>query len=335
MQYCLICLLLALDGYRITYTSITKCDVTAGDLNDIYTWLFNIKDNVNVTRDEILNNCIKKFGNAIVRQVVMILDSCDDTALASMTTAVGASDTFDQLIAEWETNCFVEFIPKRADGDDDEIPSLQLGVDRFLSYFRGYRYQVSGTVDGQGDCGSSTQLLRQISSLRIEDGWNMLDIHAAHVGLMCQAVQDCKEFIKLFGTSQFDQFLLDTIKVSSRDQAQGVHTESIIGNIITCKDTEDAVKTIYIGFKEECCGIIRISPTYVSVNNFRFNIDYRGDEDGDLKAVQVCLVSLLLAVAGYQQNFSYVWKKGESFDYDKTQELAEGLNGIYTQIMRK
>lgn len=61
---------------------------------------------------------------------------------------------FGKVYEAWGRAKALRFMPYMVDEDDN--PSLVLRHNRFLHMFRGYRWQVSSTVDGQVDNGSSS-----------------------------------------------------------------------------------------------------------------------------------------------------------------------------------
>ena len=61
---------------------------------------------------------------------------------------------FRDVYQAWGKYGALKFTPYEVDSKDN--PSLILRHNRFLHMFRGYRFQASGTLDGIGDCGSSS-----------------------------------------------------------------------------------------------------------------------------------------------------------------------------------
>lgn len=78
----------------------------------------------------------------------------------------------------------------------NEITTLQLSPEVYLGRFDPTCYRTASTPDGMCTLGSSNRHLRTLTLLDDVDGWSFVDIHAAHLGLMCQAVRDCSVLLR-------------------------------------------------------------------------------------------------------------------------------------------
>lgn len=92
----------------------------------------------------------------------------------------------------------------------NELPILCLGLGRYLSWFRGYRFQISGTPTGIGDCCSSrTTLQKDIAIARDlppEYGKMLLFSHIAEIAMQSYFKFD----IPKLAPDLFDEFMYET-----------------------------------------------------------------------------------------------------------------------------
>lgn len=68
--------------------------------------------------------------------------------------SIDACNSFKEVYQLWGKCGALKFQPYMVDVNDN--PSLVLRHNRYLHMFRGYRFQVSATVDGISDCGSGS-----------------------------------------------------------------------------------------------------------------------------------------------------------------------------------
>lgn len=83
---------------------------------------------------------------------------CTIAFTAALEVAKDSSADYVKIIRAAEEAVLAE--SKHEVNTDEEIPYYKFRYNAFLSWFRGYRFQVRGDADGIGDCGSSDTTLR-------------------------------------------------------------------------------------------------------------------------------------------------------------------------------
>lgn len=109
----------------------------------------------------------------------------------------------------------------------ESLPSMQIRWDRFLHWFRGYSFQVSGSPDGDGDYGSSsTTMAKDLEVHAVLDPVMKSLIAFSHV---CQATNKYDEFFK---TMAYDPLLFnDFMQLTNADA--NIHCDNFdLNNIL-------------------------------------------------------------------------------------------------------
>lgn len=149
------------------------------------------------------------------------------------------------IMAERKLDSFTDHVV-----NTDGIPYYKFGCMAYLSWFRGYRFQVSGDDNGDGDYGSSDTTLE--SDCRIAKHWPKELRPLMAFSHVCQATTSYEEFwdFILNDSTLLDKFMRETGKYDRRCYCEDFSLKYIL----------DLVKRTEYDLNDSC--VIPISRVY-------------------------------------------------------------------------
>lgn len=174
--------------------------------------------------------------------------------------------------------------PKLYCADGDTIPILEFGGAQHLSWFRGYRMQVSMSPEGVGDHGSSTATmasdLRLLDNLEIPEETKMKYKKLIFLSHVLEASMRYGDFIKWLKTypALFNEFAVQTANEDSNLEFEDFDLKSLTDLIEVTKDIHvvneaGVALTISGGPKDNrlISSAVSIGADYIAIQSFKDN----------------------------------------------------------------
>lgn len=243
--------------------------------------------------------------------------------------------------------------------EEDNIPILAFGESQFLSWFRGYRVQVSMSPEGRGDNGSSaTTLASDLRTIRgfsydetIESFKDVEKKYSKFVLLshILEASNQYGKFISWMRTNSvlFDKFVEQTADFDSLLGFEEFNLVPLTDSIKEVKelDTADELKSILTSFgdisnEKTVSAVISIGKDYIAVKSFDEEVWHVLDisdlfpkednltdgVDGYYGFVWNCLLQRLVYVVGYKANLRITQHYSRSYNFDANVKTSDDFD---------
>ena len=204
---------------------------------------------------------------------------------------------------------------------DNEVPYYKFGRAAYLSYFRGYRFQVSGDDDGGGDYGSSDTTLE--FDCHIAKHWPKELRPLMSFSHVCQATTGYEEFwdFILNDSTLLNEFMYETGKYDRMCYCEDFSLKYILDLVKRTKyDLNDScvipisrVYSVKSGHAPNHLGIVYFNKKFVAFKDVTSNVialpipEFDGDtfklsEKDYYLNVRYRLINILLNLSGISTN---------------------------------
>lgn len=233
---------------------------------------------------------------------------------------------------------------------DNEIPYYKFGREAYLSWFRGYRFQVSGDDNGGGDYGSSDTSLFQDCCL--VKGWDKELKSLMAFSHLCQATTSYTEFWEhiLKDSSLLDLFMKETGKYDWNCNCQDFELNTVI-NIV--ESTEVDLSTAHVislarvfarnsGEQPKHLGELYYCKDFVAVKDFNNKVralnipkmseDVDSTEQNYYRTVWYRFAHILLNLSGIILNYQVLRNREDAGLQEATGDYVTDGREIYDRI---
>ena len=233
---------------------------------------------------------------------------------------------------------------------DEEIPYYKFGREAYLSWFRGYRFQVNGDDNGSGDYGSSDTSLFQDCCL--VKGWDKELKSLMAFSHVCQATTSYNEFWEhiINDSSLLDLFMKETGKYDWNCNCQDFELNTIISIV---ESTEVDLSIAHViplarefarnsGENPKHLGELYYCKEFVAVKDFNNKVralnipkmreDVDSTEQGYYRSVWYRFAHILLNLSGIIINYQTLRNRVDAELQEATGDYVTDGREIYERI---